>query len=34
MRELFCAVLWLSDTAWAMLLWGLVAVVIAVEVLR
>lgn len=34
MRELFSAVLGLSDTAWAMLLWGLVAVVIAVEVLR
>lgn len=34
MRELFGALCGLSDTAWALLVWGLVAAVIAVEVLR
>lgn len=34
MREFVSIVLGLSDTALAVLLWGLVAVVIAVEVLR
>lgn len=34
MRDLIGAMLGLSDTALAVLLWGLVAVVIAVEVLR
>lgn len=34
MRNLIGAVLGLSDTAWALLVWGLVAAVIAIEVLR
>lgn len=34
MREVWSVVMGLSDTALALLLWGLVAVVIAVEVLR
>lgn len=34
MRNFFSVLLGLSDTALAVLLWGLVAAVIAVEVLR
>lgn len=34
MREVLSVVMGLSDTALALLLWGLVAVAIAVEVLR